>query len=124
ELRSIGITTDVYSGTWSRINYTLDTESVKGDRKKTRVVIKMSCPGETVIPRCVMVACDGHIPLRQKDGQVIWESDDPLILVDGATVVSFVTPKDGVDLSSMRLFFADRADYDKFGFVHPIYRRK
>ena len=124
ELRSIGITTDVYSGTWSRINYTLDTESVKGDRKKTRVVIKMSCPGETVIPRCVMVACDGHIPLRQKDGQVIWESDDPLILVDGATVVSFVTPKDGVDLSAMRLFFADRADYDKFGFVHPVYRRK
>ena len=52
------------------------------------------------------------------------ESDDPLILVDGATVVSFVTPKDGVDLSAMRLFFADRADYDKFGFVHPVYRRK
>ena len=124
ELKSIGVTTDVYSGTWNKVSYTLDTESVKGDRKKTRVMVRMSCPGETIIPRCVMVSCDGHIPLRKTDGTVIWESDDPIVLVDGSTLMSFVTPKDGVDLSSMRLFFADRTDYDRFGLVHPIYRRK
>ncbi|MBO4502745.1 MAG: zinc ribbon domain-containing protein [Candidatus Methanomethylophilus sp.] len=122
--KSIGLTTQIYSGEYCRVTYVVDTESVKGDRKKTRVVIYFTCPDESALPRCVMVRSEEGIPLREKDGTVVWESDDPIILSNGRAECFFVTDKDDLDLSRMRLFFPDKRNYNKFRFVHPIYNRR
>lgn len=122
-LRSIGRSAEVLSYRTSTIRYTLSLESVKGDRKVVRVKINFSCGNRSNVPRCMMVVCDGFIPLRMDDGKVIWESDDPVILLDGSTETSFVTPKENADLAHMRLFFADKEEYNKCHFMHPIFRR-
>lgn len=122
-LRSIGHSLEVVKYDACTIRYTLSLEPVKGDRKVVRVKIKFSCDKRSNIPRCMMIASDGFLPLRMKDGKVIWESDDPTILLDGSTEASFVTPKENADLGHMRLFFADREMYNKCHFVHPIFRR-
>lgn len=123
KLRSIGRSTEIVCYRCSTIRYSLSLESVKGDRKVSRVRIKFSCDNRSNIPRCVMVVANGFIPLRAKDGKVIWESDEPVILLDGSTEVSFVTPKEKADLGHMRIFFADKEDYNKCHFMHPIFRR-
>ncbi|MCQ2079807.1 MAG: zinc ribbon domain-containing protein [archaeon] len=120
---SIGLCTEIFSGTYSKVRYTVDTEGVKGDRKKTRVVVSFDCADETVVPRCIMVMSEEGIPLRQKDGEVIWESDDPVVLTDGKAECGFVIPKDEASVRNMRLFFPNRNDYNKYRFVHPVYRR-
>ena len=122
-LRSIGRTTEVLCYRSSTVRYTLGLESVKGDRRVARVKIKFSCDNRSNVPRCMMVASEGFIPLRMSDGKVIWESDEPVILLDGSTEVSFVTPKENADLAHMRLFFADKEEYNKCHFMHPIFRR-
>ncbi len=122
--RSIGLNTSIFSGESCKVDYVVSTSAVKGDRKKTRLEISFNCPGETVIPRCVMVLTDQGIPLRQRDGEVVWESDDPIILSNGRADCSFVMGKEEVDLSRMRLFFPDKRNYNKYRFVHPIYNRR
>ncbi len=122
--RSIGLTTDIYSGTTSKVDYIMSAVPVKGDRKKSRIEISFNCPGESVVPRCVMVRTDEGIPLRERDGEIVWESDDPVVLSDGRAECSFVMPKDEADLQRMRLFFPDRRNYSKYRFVHPIYNRR
>ncbi len=122
--KSIGLTTQIYSGEYSKVTYTVDTESVKGDRRKVRVVIYFSCPDESVLPRCVMVRSEEGIPLREKDGTVVWESDDPIVLANGRAECFFVTDREALDLTRMRLFFPDRKHYNKYRFVHPIHHRR
>ncbi len=124
ERRSIGLTTNIFSGTFSKVDYIMSAVPVKGDRKKSRVEISFNCPGETVIPRCVMVITKEGIPLRERDGEIIWESDDPLVLTDGRAECFFVAGKDEIDLNRMRLFFPDRKNYNKYRFVHPLYNRR
>lgn len=123
ELCSVGRATEVLSGDWSKVRYTLSTEGVKGDRKKVRIVVRFSCEGRSNIPRCVMISADGFVPLKEKDGKIIWESDEPVALLDGTTEASFVTDRADADLRYMRLFFPDRKDYDRCRFVHPVYGR-
>ncbi len=122
-LRSIGHSLEVVKYDACTIKYTLSLEPVKGDRKVVRVKMKFNCDKRSNIPRCMMIASDGSLPLRMKDGKVIWESDDPILLLDGSTEASFVTPKENADLGHMRLFFADKEVYNKCHFIHPIFRR-
>ncbi len=122
--RSIGLTTSIFSGEPCKVDYVLSTSPVKGDRKKVRVDVSFNCPGETVVPRCVMIRTEEGIPLRERDGEMIWESDDPVVLSNGRAECSFVISKDDADLNSMRLFFPDRKNYNKYRFVHPIYDRR
>lgn len=122
--KSIGVTTDIFTGSCSKVKYRLCKESVKGDRKKVRIDVDFECPGENSVPRCVMIAVKEGIPLRRTDGEQIWESDDPVILSDGKCQCSFVIPKEIADLGRMRLFFPDRKNYGRYRFVHPVYRRK
>ena len=97
------------------------TENIKGQRKNVRVNINIECPDPSVVPRCVLVGVAKGIPLKMRDGEVLWDSEGAVRLVSGRATASFDLPKEKADLSRMRLFFPNREDYNLFRFVHPLY---
>lgn len=121
KLQSIGITLDIYSGVSNKVRYSMATENIKGQRKNVRVNINIECPDQSVVPRCVLVGVAKGIPLKMRDGEVLWDSEGAVRLAGGRATASFDLPKEKADLSRMRLFFPNREDYNLFRFVHPLY---
>lgn len=121
-MRSIGISTDVWSGTYRKVAYSLRSDPVKGENGRMRVHVRIECQGAVSVPRCVMVLVPEGIPLKMNDGEIVWESEDPMVLKDGRYEGDFVLEKDRSALDRMRLFFPRKEDYSRFRFVHPLRR--
>ena len=119
---SIPFTMDVYSGSSTKVRYSVREERVKEDRNLTRIVMDLECAEGDSIPRLAMTATNVGIPLRMNDGEVVWDSQDPIALQDGRAQTWFTMDKGKADLKRMRLFFVNKEEYSLYKLIHPLYR--
>ncbi|MBE6526149.1 MAG: zinc ribbon domain-containing protein [Thermoplasmata archaeon] len=123
-MASNAVTTNIWGEGFRRITYTVTATPSRNDRTKTEVQITITCPDAGNLPCCVMVRTREGIPLKATDGEVVWRSDDPVLLANGVARGAFFLPKEDSDITHMRLFLADRSDYSRFRIIHPIHRRR
>ena len=115
-IASRGIVVDVYSAECRKVRYT-----VKAERGGMRMEFSTD-PDVTEIPPIIAVQVAVGIPLKRSDGEVIWRSHNPVAIVQGKGSLT-VQCKNLEDISRMRLFFENDADYNLFRFIHPLYGR-
>ena len=121
KLKSAGRTLDIYSGRTDNVSYTVEAEESDAQTGEAHVSISLECRGASSVPRCVLVGMAGGVPLRMRDGEVLWDSDGPIQLSDGRAAVSFDAALAGMKLPNLRLFFPDREEYNLYSLVHPLY---
>lgn len=122
KVESIPFTMDVYSGSSTKIRYSIREEKVKEDRNLARIVIDLSCAEGDSIPRVAMTAINVGIPLRLSDGEIVWDSQDPISLQNGRAQTWFTMDRSKVDISKMRLFFVNKEEYGLYKLIHPLSR--
>lgn len=121
---SIPFATDVYSGSSTKIKYSVHEEKVKEDRNLVRIIIDFESTDGDSVPRVAMAAASVGIPLRLSDGETVWDSEDPVVLQNGRAQTWFTMDRARADIHRMRLFFADRDEYGRYKLIHPLYGRE
>lgn len=119
---SRGMTMDLYSGAYSKVEYKMQAEN----KTKTDTAVLVSVDtGSNIaeLPPIAAVAVKEGIPLKIWDGETIWSSDKPIPLTEGKASFRF-NIKGPTDLSKIRLFFMNDEDCNLFRFIHPLYREK
>ena len=113
---SKGIALEVYSGDCKKVRY-----SVESTRSSTSITFETDPSVESLPPMVAVRATEG-IPLKRKDGEVVWSSEGPLALSDGKATVG-LPPKSLADKERVRIFFERDGDYNLYRFIHPLYGR-
>ncbi len=116
EINSKGISFEAYSGIAKKVRYT-----VKQERSGIRLGFQTDKDVKAIPPVVAVVATTG-IPLKQRDGERVYESNGTIKLIDGKGELSIACSK--IDIARMRLFFADDRDYNMFKLIHPLYGRR
>lgn len=107
---------DVIAGTHRTIRYFVERT------KNNTIKISMKTNNDVeFIPPIIAVCTSEGIPLRPKDGEVVWRSEVPMLVKGGQCKFNInIGP---LDISHMRIFFENGENYAGFKFVHPLYRR-
>lgn len=124
KMNSLGIVLDLYSGVCGKVKYTAKVDAPHSSKHDCQIIVSFDAPDQTAIPPMLMVLTREGIPLKATDGEVIWESDEPLSVTEGKATASFTVPREKSDIARMRLFFSNKEDYNLNRFIHPLYNRR
>jgi hypothetical protein len=114
---SKGIALEVYSGDCKKVAY-----SVENSRSAASITFQTDPSVESLPPMVAVRASEG-IPLKRRDGEVVWSSEGPVPLAEGRATIG-LPPKSMADKERVRVFFEHDGDYNLYRFVHPLYNRR
>jgi hypothetical protein len=118
KMPSRGMCIDVYSGSSTKVRYTMTAERIGKDMKF--MVSIDTDRGISGLPPLSAVHVREGIPLKRRDGEAIWSSRQHVPLQGGKALLTFQCPPD-VNVSRVRLFFDSDENYNLFKFIHPLY---
>lgn len=114
---SKGIALEVYSGDCKKVAY-----NVENSRSAASITFQTDPSVESLPPMVAVRASEG-IPLKRRDGEVVWSSEGPVPLAEGRATIG-LPPKSMADKERVRVFFEQDGDYNLYRFVHPLYNRR
>lgn len=120
KMNSRGMSIDVYSGSCTKVKYTMSLD--KSTKTESKVLISIDADYTVKeLPQMTAICVNEGIPLKIWDGESVWTSNGPIALSAGKALITFHT-KPKIDLSKIRMFFTNEDDYHLFRFIHPIYK--
>ncbi|MCQ2070676.1 MAG: zinc ribbon domain-containing protein [archaeon] len=119
---SVPVSLTVYHNNYSTVQYSISAGRMSNDKRSYSVKVNLRSSAPT-IPKVLVVYSDEKYPLKRFDGELVHESEDPLVFTDNLCEFSFTMTRDNIDLNRMKLFFEDAEAYNYLRFVHPANRR-